>query len=123
MRRPTKTGNGNDRGSAYKRRELKTWMLAEFGDGITVECAFGCGKRLFYSEMTKDRYPIPGWRGGKYIKGNVRPACARCNAKDGALQLAARKTKEQAQRLARNARRRELYAARRQLVADITGRP
>lgn len=112
MRRLTKTGNGNQRGSAASRRALKVWMLAHFGDGITVECSFGCGKRLFYSEMSKDRFPRPGWKGGKYEKGNVRPACMSCNARDGALQLA----RERAAREEKNRRRREAYARKRELA-------
>jgi len=81
-RRASKGGNGNHRGSAAERRALKTWMLSEFGDGISCLCAF-CGKVLLYSTMTKDRFPIPGRDGGKYVKGNVRPACMSCNARDG----------------------------------------
>lgn len=113
VRRATKTGNGNQRGGAAQRRELKVWMLAEFGDGITVECAFGCGRRLFYSEITKDRFPVPGRKGGKYVKGNVRPACMSCNAREGAKQAALERAIEAAKREARNARRRLLYGLRR----------
>ena len=74
------TTNRNERGSAAKRRELKTWMLAEFGDGISAPCSF-CARALFYSQITKDRFPTPGRRGGRYVKGNVRPACLSCNAR------------------------------------------
>ncbi len=112
VRRVTKTGNGNLRGGAAQRRELKVWMLAEFGDGVTAPCSFGCGRELFYSEITKDRYPIPGRKGGKYIKGNVRPACMSCNARHGAKEAALERAIESARREVRNARRRLLYGLR-----------
>lgn len=78
------------------------------GDGITVPCSF-CDRELLYSEITRDRYPKPGRKGGKYVQGNIRPACMSCNASDGAKSAAAERAKIKAQ----NARRRERYAARR----------
>lgn len=108
------TTNRNDRGSAVARRALKTWMLGEFGDGLVAPCAF-CGRRLLYSQITKDRFPIPGRRGGRYVKGNVRPACLSCNASEGARQAAIERTEQKARRDARNARRRERYAERKKL--------
>lgn len=105
------TTNRNERGNAKFRRELKTWMLGVFGDGLTAPCCF-CGKALFYSQITKDRFPIPGRRGGKYVKGNVRPACLSCNASEGARQAAIERTEKKLKHEARLARRRELYALR-----------
>lgn len=84
-------------------------MLAEFGDGISVTCSF-CPRVLVWSTMTKDRFPIPGRKGGKYAKGNVRPACLSCNASEGARQAAIERTEAKARRDAINARRRERYA-------------
>lgn len=112
MRRESKTGNKNQRPNSYAGRALKVWMLAQFGDGITVECSFGCGKRLFYSEITKDRFPLPGRKGGRYVKGNVRPACMSCNAREGARQAAVERAIEAAKREVRNARRRMRYTLR-----------
>lgn len=112
VRRATKTGNKNQRPNSYAGRALKVWMLAEFGDGITVPCSFGCGRMLFYSEITKDRFPIPGRKGGRYAKGNVRPACMSCNAREGARQAALERAIVEARLQARNARRRALYALR-----------
>lgn len=106
------TTNRNERGSASARRALKAWMLAEFGDGISTACVF-CGRVLLFSTMTKDRFPRPGRKGGRYVKGNVRPACLSCNAAEGARQAAIERTEAEARRQARNARRRELYAIRR----------
>lgn len=110
-RRASRGSNKNRRPNSYSSRALKTWMLSKFGDGITVPCHGSCGRtNLFYSEFTKDLYPIPARRGGKYVKGNVRPMCMSCNAADGARQAALERAAQKARRDARNARRRELYA-------------
>jgi hypothetical protein len=106
MRRASRGSNKNDVPSAAERRALKTWMLGTMGDGITVECAGPCGRQLLFSEITRDRYPVPGRKGGKYQKGNIRPMCVSCNSSDGARALA----EERRRRNARNARRRERYA-------------
>ena len=111
VRRPTRGSNKNDVPSAAVRRELKCWMLGTMGDGITVDCAL-CGKPLLYSQITKDRYPIPGRRGGRYVKGNIRPMCLSCNAADGAREAAREKREAKAKREARLARRREAYRLR-----------
>ena len=73
------TTNRNDRGSASQRRVRKLWLLAEFGDGTTAPCGFGCGTALTFETVTVDRFPLPGCRGGRYVRGNIRPACGPCN--------------------------------------------
>ncbi len=114
MRRESRGSNKNRRPNSYKSRELKVWMLRQFGDGITVPCHGTCGRQhLFYSEFTKDLYPIPARKGGKYVEGNVRPMCMSCNAADGARQAAQERREAKERREARLARRRELYALRR----------
>lgn len=116
MRRESRGSNKNRRPNSYKSRELKVWMLREFGDGITVPCHGTCGRQdLLYSQFTKDLYPIPARRGGKYEKGNVRPMCMSCNAADGARQAALERKEAMEKRNARNARRREQYALRKTL--------
>lgn len=87
-------------------------MLAEFGDGYSAPCAF-CAVELDWHTMTKDRHPVPGRKGGRYVKGNVRPACGRCNSSDGARWAAVERAVAKLDRDRRNARRRELYALRR----------
>lgn len=87
-------------------------MLATFGDGITAPCSGTCGRRLFWSEITRDRYPKPGRKGGKYVRGNIRPMCLSCNSAEGARQAAIERAEAAATRKARLARRRALYAAR-----------
>lgn len=111
-RRANRGSNKNDVPSAEVRRALNVWMLGTFGDGITAPCAF-CGRALLCSEITRDRYPKPGRKGGKYVKGNIRPACMGCNASDGARQAALERAKAKVLRDARNARRRAKYAQRR----------
>lgn len=102
------TTNRNDRGSAASRRSLKAWMLETFGDGYTAPCAF-CELELDWHTMTKDRYPVPGVDGGRYERGNVRPACMSCNAREGSRMMHERRRRHEA----RLARRRERYAQRR----------
>jgi hypothetical protein len=78
------TSNTNARGSAADRRARRVWLVQEFGDGITVACAFGCGAVLTVETVSVDRYPIPGCQGGTYRRGNIRPACGMCNSVYGA---------------------------------------
>lgn len=112
-RRASRGSNKNQRPPAHVGRALKVWMLAEFGDGISALCSFGCGRVLLYSTMTKDRFPVPGRKGGRYVKGNLRPACMSCNASEGARQAAIERTERKARHQARLERRRERYAAKR----------
>lgn len=112
MRRASRGSNKNRRPNSYASRALKTWMLSHFGDGLTVPCHGTCGRQnLLYSEFTKDLYPIPARKGGKYVKGNVRPMCMSCNAADGARQAALERKEAMEKKNARNAKRRERYAA------------
>lgn len=78
-------GNGGPdlRGNSKDRKRRKEWLLQEFGDGTTCDCAFECGTVLTYDTVTADRYPISGKEGGRYVRGNIRPACIGCNAADG----------------------------------------
>lgn len=80
--------NGNETGNSYDRAARRRWLLspeAGFGgDGKTVPCAFGCGTMLVDDKtqpnhITVDRYPIPKREGGRYVRGNIRPACATDN--------------------------------------------
>jgi len=75
--------NRNDRGSAAARRVRKQWLLNQFGDGVTAPCSFGCGAVLTIETVTADRFPVPGCQGGRYVRGNIRPACGPCNSFHG----------------------------------------
>jgi hypothetical protein len=83
MARTWGTSNANVRGNTEDRRKRKLWLLSEFGDGIAAMCAFGCGTELDFSTITVDRHPVAGCNGGRYVRGNIRPACAACNEEDG----------------------------------------
>lgn len=75
------TTNRNDRGSSYDRRVRRAWLLATFGDGEKAPC-FLCGTMLDDATITADRI-LPGCQGGRYVRGNIRPACGRCNSETG----------------------------------------
>lgn len=75
------TSNSNDRGSAEARRRRKCWILATFGDGISVVC-YRCPTVLLYSTVEVDRI-IPGVLGGRYTRDNIRPCCGDCNKVTG----------------------------------------
>lgn len=85
------TTNKNVTGSSADRRARKTWLLKEFGDGVVAMCAFGCGTELTFDTLTVDRFPVSGCDGGKYVHGNIRPACGPCNYKHGSELGVARK--------------------------------
>jgi 5-methylcytosine-specific restriction endonuclease McrA len=73
--------NGNDRGSAADRRARLAWIFRVFGvDGI-VTCTF-CAVPLLPEDCTVDRI-VPGCKGGRYVRGNIRPACKPCQDEQG----------------------------------------
>lgn len=109
------TSNTNVRGSAKDRRALTLWLLVEFGDGSTCACSFECGSVLDSTTLTKDRYPIPGRKGGRYVRGNVRPACLTCNSHYGSVEAAQERAEAKARREARNAYQRARYAVTKSL--------
>lgn len=78
---PRGTSNGNSTGNSRDRRARKVWLLATFGDSYTAPCCF-CLIELDWFTLTVDRI-IPGARGGRYVRGNIRPACGSCNSIDG----------------------------------------
>lgn len=61
------------------RRNLRFWVLTEYGDGSIAPC-WVCGAELNCVTMTLDRHPVPGKWGGRYIRENTKPACVRCNS-------------------------------------------
>lgn len=76
------TTNRNARGSAADRRRRREWLVAEFGDGVTVVCST-CPAVLTVDTVTVDRYPLAGCDGGRYVRGNIRPMCGTCNSSSG----------------------------------------
>lgn len=77
------TTNRNARGSSEDRRRRRQWLLDSFGDGTEAPCSY-CQIPVDFETITADRHPIPGCRGGRYVRGNIRPACGPCNSKHGA---------------------------------------
>lgn len=47
----------------------------------TARC-YRCGRLLWFETLTVDRI-IPGCKGGKYVRTNIRPACGLCNSETG----------------------------------------
>lgn len=76
------TTNRDARGSAADRLARRRWLLAAFGDGSSAPCSY-CGVALTLDTVTVDRWPVPGCRGGRYVRGNIRPACGACNSSHG----------------------------------------
>lgn len=75
-----RTGHFDPRGNTHDRRVRRDWLLSAAagfgGTGKTVPC-YHCGKRL--RKPTVDRHPVCGHNGGRYVRGNIVPSCARCN--------------------------------------------
>lgn len=78
--------NGNERGSAEGRRRRKQWLLDTFGDGTTVMCHLElsdrCEMDLTFETLTVERI-VPGCQGGRYVRGNIVPACRPCQDHQG----------------------------------------
>lgn len=71
------------RGNTRDRLRRKQFLLRKFGDGKSAPCAFGCGAVLTLATVTVDRHPVPGCKGGRYTRDNIRPACKPCNDAHG----------------------------------------
>lgn len=80
------TSNGNQTGSAKNRAVRRKWLLETFGDGVIASCALAngpwCLGTVDSATLTVDRI-VPGCKGGRYIRGNIRPACGPCNSRHG----------------------------------------
>lgn len=78
------TSNSNARGNSEDRARRKLYLLTtyESDQGLGTARCYRCGKVLTADTVTIDRI-IPGARGGRYIRSNIRPACAKCNSETG----------------------------------------
>lgn len=86
------TSNSNSRGSSYTRRKRKEWLYKVYGSDLKDHCrCYRCGFLVCDKidcdvpsclQMSIDRIK-PGCKGGKYVQGNIRPACMGCNSKTG----------------------------------------
>lgn len=78
--------NGDQRGNSADRKRRKVWLLSPAagfgGNGDMAPCAMKvsaeCETIVDYDSMEVDRI-IPGCLGGRYVRGNIRPACRPCN--------------------------------------------
>lgn len=75
------TTNRNARGNTKDRAARRAFLLTKFGDGETCPC-YRCAIVLDNSTVTADRI-VPGIRGGRYTRDNIRPACGPCNSSTG----------------------------------------
>lgn len=75
------TSNQNARGNTRDRAARRAFLLAKFGNGVTAPC-YRCEITLDDATITVDRI-VPGARGGRYVRANIRPACAPCNSETG----------------------------------------
>lgn len=77
------------RGNVYQRRRRKLWLIEEYGWPDPVDplrglvCCWKCGVPMTFEDITVDRFPVPGCDGGRYERGNIRPACRHCNEEHG----------------------------------------
>lgn len=85
------TTNRNARGNTRDREARKRWLLKTYAadanhhDGFNWSRAcrcYRCGELLTFRTLTVDRI-IPGCKGGRYVRTNIRPACADCNSETG----------------------------------------
>jgi 5-methylcytosine-specific restriction endonuclease McrA len=93
------TTNRNARGSSKDRAARKWWLLDTFAADVEYSelhrvglkfwfrhrqaCrCYRCGVLLTYDTLTVDRI-VPGCKGGRYVRNNIRPACSACNSETG----------------------------------------
>lgn len=78
------------RGNARDRAARRNWLLSAAagwgGNGESAPCALRLGQTcegfVNYVTMHVDRI-VPGALGGRYVRTNIRPACAPCNISAG----------------------------------------
>lgn len=73
--------NANSRGNSRDRRRRREFLINKFGDGKTCVCSH-CPTILTVDTVNADRV-IPGWKGGRYTRDNIRPSCGPCGSEQG----------------------------------------
>lgn len=79
------TSNTNARGNSRDREARRRYLVRVYASNRgsdTCRC-YRCGKLLDVDTVTVDRI-TPGCKGGRYVRNNIRPACAKCNSETGA---------------------------------------
>lgn len=74
------TSNSNARGNTTDRERRKAWLMKHWEcDRPGLVRCYRCGWYLHRDTVTVDRI-VPGSQGGRYTRGNIRPACQFCNS-------------------------------------------
>jgi 5-methylcytosine-specific restriction endonuclease McrA len=78
------TSNSNARGNSRSRARRRAYLIEayESDEGAGFCRCYRCGQLLTVDTVTVDRI-VPGCRGGRYVRSNIRPACGGCNSKAG----------------------------------------
>jgi hypothetical protein len=78
------TSNSNARGSSYSRRRRREYLIEAYqsDEGHGFCRCYRCGQLLTVNTVTVDRI-VPGCKGGRYVRHNIRPACGPCNSETG----------------------------------------
>lgn len=87
------TTNSNARGNTRDRAARVRYLLTVYASNVPGCCrCYRCGVLLTNDEgvrrwinaqsVTVDRI-VPGVHGGRYVRANIRPACASCNSETG----------------------------------------
>lgn len=77
------TSNQNARGNSRDRAARRAYLLRVYASDIRGRCrCYRCGRLLTARTVTVDRI-VPGCKGGRYVRSDIRPACARCNSETG----------------------------------------
>lgn len=77
------TSNSNVRGNSRDRAARKRYLLREYESDVRGRCrCYRCGRLLTLRTVTVGRI-VPGCKGGRYVRSNIRPACAKCNSETG----------------------------------------
>lgn len=73
------------RGNSYDRRRRREWIIEQFAERdsrgrLWIRCEH-CKKRMWARsrKWQVDRFPLCGHAGGRYVRGNIVPACSQCN--------------------------------------------
>lgn len=79
------TSNTNARGNSRDREARRRYLVRvyESNEGPGTCRCYRCGSQLTMQTVTVDRI-TPGAQGGRYVRSNIRPACATCNSETGA---------------------------------------
>lgn len=72
------TSNGNSTGNSEDRRRRREWMWREFSKRGRIRCHW-CPRWMTKREFQVDRHPVCGHSGGRYVRGNIVPACPKYN--------------------------------------------